>query len=320
MQTMRQVPDFLLSRNARATGSEAELRRLHSSGAIERLRSGVYLPKVSGAEVDRDEAYRFQVHAAAQVVRSLQFSHDSAAVLWGLPTLGPWSKDVHVLNARASGGRSHTGIRRHCVGEEASNAEVEGLRLTSLPRTLVDVSCTSRFVRAVGMVDHGLREPEEDEFRHRIGVAAPTKSMLIELIASLVPYSGSSKAVEVIEFADARAGSLLESLSRVQFMLAGFPAPQLQVPFYDGDGFIGNADFYWPEIDLIGESDGDFKYDGAKSPSGRSAEEVKKAEKAREDRMRRLVKGFVRWDWTTAFDRRRLAARVRPFGLLPGSR
>ncbi|MHA6693444.1 hypothetical protein [Homoserinimonas sp. A520] len=135
-----------------------------------------------------------------------------------------------------------------------------------------------------------------------------------------MPYSGSAKALKAIEFANGEAGSLLESLSRAQFMLLGFPAPRLQVPFYDDDGFIGNADFYWPELDLIGESDGDFKYDGAKSPSGLSAEEVKKAEKAREDRMRRLVKGFVRWNWDIAYDRTRLAAWVRPFGLVPGTR
>lgn len=320
MKTTREIPDFLLYRNARATGSEAELRRLHSSGAIVRLRSGVFLPKTPGVEIERDEAYRFQVHAAAQVLSTAQFSHDSAAVLWGLPTLGPWPKEVHVLSARASGGRSHGNIRRHCVGEEEPEAEIEGLRLTSLSRTLVDASCTSRFIRAVGMVDHGLRRPTEGEFRKQIGASTPTKQELLDLVASLAPYSGSAKAIKVVEFADGRAGSLLESLSRVQFMLLGFPVPQLQVPFFDDDGFIGNADFYWPELDLIGESDGDFKYDGAESPSGLSAEEVKKAEKAREDRMRRLVKGFVRWDWATAYDRRRLAAWVRPFGLVPGAR
>jgi len=137
-------------------------------------------------------------------------------------------------------------------------------------------------------------------------------------MGSLVPYSGSAKALKAIEFADPAAGSLLESLSRVQFMLLGFPAPRLQVPFHDAEGFIGNADFYWPELDLIGESDGDFKYDGANSPSGLSAETVKKAEKAREDRMRRLVTGFVRWNWDLAYDRQRLAAWVRPFGLASG--
>lgn len=321
MQTIREVPDFLLYRNARATGSEGELRRLHTSGALRRLRSGVFIENEPGIKPGSDDAYRFQVHAAAQVLRTPpQFSHDSAAVLWALPTLGRWSRDVHVLSPRASGGRSHSSIRRHCVGEEGIETEIEGLRVTSLARTLVDVSCTSRFVRAVGMLDHALRQPQKGEFREQLGVSALTKAELVDLVASLVPYSGSAKALKAIDFADGEAGSLLESLSRVQFMLLGIPAPQLQVPFYDDEGFIGNADFYWPELGLIGESDGDFKYDGTKSPSGLSAEEVKKAEKAREDRMRRLVKGFVRWDWGIAYDRMRLAAWVRPFGLVPEAR
>lgn len=315
MQTTRPLPTFLLFRNARATGSEAELRRLHSAGEIMRLRTGVFIPR-SDTELEVDDGYRFRVHAAAQVLRGRpQFSHDSAAVLLGLPTLGSWSRSVHVLGPRASGGRSHTDIRRHCVGEDPTDLEIEGLRVTSLARTLIDVGCTSRFIRAVGMMDHGLREPKAGELREQI--AAPTKEQLLELVAFLAPYRGSARALKAIEFSDGLSGSLLESLSRVQFMLLGMPAPQLQVPFFDEQGLIGYADFYWPELDLIGECDGDFKYDGASSPSGRPGKEVLIAEKAREDRMRRVVTGFVRWDWRTAYDRNRLAAHVRPFGLVP---
>src|SRR5690606_2804601 len=122
---------------------------------------------------------------------------------------------------------------------------------------------------------------EDDELRGALGVAAPTKAELSEVLDSLLPCAGSRKARRAIEFGDGRAASLLESLSRGQIMLLGLPSPELQVPFHDENGFIGNVDFYWPELDLIGESDGDWKYDGDTSPSGRPSREVIEVEKNR---------------------------------------
>lgn len=264
-----------------------------------------------------DDPYRFRVMATAQKLpRSTQFSHDSAAVMWGLPSLGRWSGGIHVLTPRATGGRSQGTVKRHCVGEEASAHEIDDLRVTSLARTLVDTSCTNSFLRSIGMIDAGMRAPEKGELRHQLGVTAPTKDELLNMLDSLLPCRGSVKARLAIEFGVEQSGSLLESLSRGQFFLLGMPTPELQVPFYDDDGFIGYVDFYWPELDLIGEADGDLKYGGTNSPSGLPAGEVMKAEKDREDRLRRVVKGFVRWDWGTALNRQRLAARVRPFGLI----
>ena len=317
MHSTRSQPRFLLSRLADLSGSTAELRRLHASGALVRLRPGVYIQSSEWNALQFDDPYRFRVMAAAQkLTRSTQFSHDSAAVLWGLPSLGNWSRDVHVLAERAPGGRSRSQVKRHCVGEEAGVLEIDDLRVTSLARTLVDTSRTSSFLRAIGMVDAGLREPENGELRHELSSTTPTKGELLKLLDSLLPCGGSVKARTAIEFGDGRAGSLLESLSRGQFFLLEMPMPELQVPFFDGDGFIGYADFYWPGLDLIGESDGDLKYGGANSPSGLPSGDVVKAEKDREDRLRRVVKGFVRWDWGTALSRPRLAARVRPFGLV----
>jgi hypothetical protein len=99
--------------------------------------------------------------------------------------------------------------------------------------------------------------------------------------------------------------------------LLRFPAPQLQVPFYDEEGFIGYADFYWPELGLIGEFDGAVKYRDKVYLRGRLPEVVVIDEKRREDRMRRVSSSFARWDWATALDRRLLAQRLTPFGLMP---
>lgn len=230
--------------------------------------------------------------------------------------MGAWSRHVHSLAPRASGGRSATVVKRHCIGEEEGDARIDGLRVTSLARTLIDVGCTSAFLRAVGMIDAGLHTPKSGDMRHELGTETPAKEDLLTTLDLLLPRAGSARARKAIEFGDGRSGSLLESLSRGQFFLMGMPLPELQVPFFDDEGFIGNVDFYWPELDLIGESDGDLEYDGAASPSGQPSIEVVKAEKAREDRLRRVVKGFERWDWTVAMSRERLAGRLRRHGLV----
>jgi hypothetical protein len=102
-------------------------------------------------------------------------------------------------------------------------------------------------------------------------------------------------------------------------MALGLPAPELQVDFYDERGFIGTVDFYWPELELIGEFDGEVKY-GAQRRYQRSLSptQVLIAEKEREDRLRRVSKNFARWGWKVALDRPRLANLLRPFGLVAG--
>src|SRR5690606_907417 len=122
---------------------------------------------------------------------STQYSHDSAAVMWGLPSLGRWSRHIHVVAPRASGGRSQGQVKRHCVGGDADGVDIDGLMVTSLARTLVDTGCTSSFLRAVTMIDAGLRAPKDGELRHQLGITAPSKTELLSLLDSLRPAAGS---------------------------------------------------------------------------------------------------------------------------------
>jgi hypothetical protein len=100
----------------------------------------------------------------------------------------------------------------------------------------------------------------------------------------------------------------------------GCPQPELQVPFSDGDGFIGYADFYWPTFGVIGEADGDVKYLDPSLRGGRSADRVVLDEKIREDRLRALGPRVVRWRWETAMDARALRSKLVSAGLPTDSR
>ena len=310
------TPPFELSRQARLTGTERSLARRVESGELVRVRPGVYLSSEIWNAFGVDAKYRTRVFAAAEATQpGTVFSHDSAAALLRLPGLGPWPKRVNVLGPAASGGRSSTSVHRLSGPEDADAITFNQFAITSLARTVVDVSSRTNFTRAVCMVDAALRPPRKGEFRYTHGIAATSIERLCDLLASLAPFPGLARAKLAVAFGSPLSDSIGESISRVQMHLLGFPPPMLQVPFYDSEGLIGYVDFYWPEFGLIGEFDGRVKYGDKTYARGQLPEQVVWAEKLREDRLRRQVRSLARWDWEVANNQRLLSERLRSHGL-----
>jgi hypothetical protein len=312
---MTSPPTLFLSREAERLGSSRQLRKLRGRGALVRVATGVFTPVAEWEALTVDEQYRARVRAASLISGPhSQFSHDSAAAMWRLPSIGPWSRDVHELTQRAAGGTSRVGIRRHALGRDSHPALVDDVTVTSLTRTLIDVSCAGPFVRSVAMVEFGLRDKVD-------GRGASTKLELLGMMDALEPYRGLTRARKVVDFASPLSDSPGESFSRVQFLALGYPDPQQQVEFWDEEGFIGFVDFFWPELGLICEFDGRSKY-GKQREYQRdlTLEQILMREKDREDRLRRVSRSFVRLDWAKVSDRRRLAAYLRPHGLVEQGR
>jgi hypothetical protein len=310
-------PVLVLSREASRLHSDRLLRRKFASGEFTRIAAGVYMEKAEWITLSRDDRYRARVRAAALTSPSdTQFSHESAAAMWRLPSWGPWSDRIHELTPRRAGGNSRAGVLRHGLGLDPTSSVIDGVTVTSLARTLVDVACTTPFARAVTMVDDGLRPSRKGDARWGWG-EAPTKNTLIEVMDDLAPYRGLASARRVVDFGTDLSGSPLETWSRTQFHALGLPAPELQREFFDERGFIGAVDFYWRELDLIVEVDGRSKYGGLRRyQSDLSPEQILWKEKQREDRLRRVVTSFARLDWSLVRDRRILADYLLPFGLV----
>lgn len=305
---------ILASNLSHALGADLRLRRLAERGTLHRAARGLYFDAAGWRELGADQQYVVLVRGAALSRKSpMPLSHQSAAALWGLALLTPWPTEVHFLTERASGGRSDPGIRRHAVGIDPRDVTMDdGLLVTTIERTVVDLAATLDLKSAVAVVDQAL-------FVDRFGRTPPltTKEELLETWERMLPFRGSVRARAIIEFATHLSGSLLESGSRVNIALIGFPEPELQHRFLI-DGRFVETDFFWRDYDAVGECDGSVKYFDPRMLAGKTPAEVVYAEKLREDGIRRQVRAFTRWDFPIGMNEYRLRARLLPLGLPTG--
>lgn len=260
--------------------------------------------------LDRDARYVARIQAAALgFSNDTTLSHESAAALWGLPIIGPWPSDIHLLVERAGGGRSDPGVRRHALGlEDRDTTRVDDIRVTTLARTVIDLAAASPLYSAVAAADAAIHAP-------RYGPDPRlTKADLFDEWERMMPFRGFARARRVIEFAESASGSTSETASRVTTALLGFPPPELQREFHV-NGALVMVDFYFPEVDGIGECDGFEKYTNPAVRGSRSAEQVVVDEKLREDALRRQVSGFARWDSREAMTPGLLRVKLLELGL-----
>ncbi|PRY62566.1 hypothetical protein BCF74_1042 [Knoellia remsis] len=233
------------------------------------------------------------------------FSHAAAAAVWRLPRVSAWPARVDVLTTKAR--RSSDTMRRH-LGQPGMVETVDGLPVTSLTRTLIDIARTEDLKDAVAAMDHALH--------HALCTREQLRAEL-----DLVPAGarGRAQAELAVSLADPGAMSVGESLSRVQMFRFNLPRPQLQVRIEDADGLAGVCDFGWVGLGTLGEFDGRKKY-GLDGLEGDRVAEVMWREKKREDRIRARGHRMARWVWADAADGSRMVRILAAQGVRPTRR
>lgn len=203
----------------RLTAAAPYLRSGIRSGQLVRVRRGAYVAADEWSRLDRDARYFALVQAGALALGGdAVLSHESAAAVWGLPIIGSWPSDIHLLVERANGGRSYPGVRRHAVGIDTDHVTVhEGFTVTTLERTVVDLAATSSLYSAVATVDAAIHVPRF------ASTGRVTKGDLLAVWERMLPFRGFARARRVIDFADERSGSTSESASRVSIACSDFP-------------------------------------------------------------------------------------------------
>ncbi len=300
---------LLFSHDAVTSGERAALTRGANRRELVRIAPGAYLPAAVYDALDALDRHRALILATCG--RGGVVSHGSAAILHGMPWVGPVPHRVHVAAPRTGGGRSTVLLARH----DADPAQVEcvaGIHVTTLARTVVDLARTARLDTALVVADAALA-----------GAAGrpAIRPAELEAEAAAVPMrQGAAKARFVAAFASGLSGSPGESVSRLSIHRAGFPAPVLQQEFRRRYGGRWLVDFWWPEAALIGEFDGRAKYSDPRYLAGRTPADVVYEEKLREDELRASGPRFTRWDWRVASSVPLLAAHLQAAGLRQESR
>lgn len=263
-----------------------ELTRLTRTGDLRRIRRGAYAFGPEPGELEDAERHRELIEASlVGLADEAVLSHTSAAVLHGLPTWRSELDRVHVIRSRDYGGRIGDLVHVHPAPLPAGQVvEIDGRRVTSLARTVVDVGCTLSLFRSVPLGDvalaHGL---EVEELCHVLGTCRRRH--------------GIPRARRMVAMLDPRSESVGESCSRVTMLRIGLPAPELQFEVFDPAGrLVGRSDFCWRAHRTLGEFDGQVKYGRLLRP-GQRVEDVVVREKEREDRLRDEGLQVVRWTW-----------------------
>lgn len=278
------------------------LRQGLASGAVVRVRAGAYAaPSAGGVWEQRRRLAQARIAAVtAQLSLDMVVSHQSAALLWGLPMVDRGAQ-VHIIQRSAAHRRGAADVVRH--EHELSDGEVvdlAGVRVTSLERTMTDCALSLRPSAALVVCDAGLRRgAARDHWSTMVGASAGRRGIVT--------------ARAVLELADDGAESAGESLARYLVLRAGLPVPQTQVRIVTVDGTYW-SDIGWPQWHVAIEYDGRAKY----SAAGDAAEAVL-AERRREVAIHRAGWHLVR---VTASDLRRPAMVVDEVlrGAPPGSR
>lgn len=289
-----------------------DLARAATSGRLHRVARGAYLSDDVWTALDDRNQYLALIRAVATTRQCVPvLSHFSAAAIHGLPMGGAWPSTVHTIVGPTAGGRSRNRVVKHSLRlDDADVVEIGGLLVTSVARTVLDVAALTSPLVAVTMADRALHVDRRG--RH---LPMTTKADLMDVWERSLPARAHARTKEVIEFSTELADSPLESVSRVNMRVIGCPRPLLQSPFSDYLGFIGETDFDWTSFNLIGEADGDIKYLDELYRGGRSAEQVMRDERVRENRLRALKLEVSRWNWSTAIRPAALRAHLQNAGL-----
>lgn len=233
--------------------SSRQIRAMVERGELVRVGWGYYATADLAELIPRLPEGRLLLSAAAAAAAfgpTAVVSHQTAAQLHGLSMLGPPPSVLSLTRPPGIGSRSgRPGVRLHCAALPAEHVGGRlAVPLTTVARTVIDLARVLDFRAGLVVADSALQQK------------LTSKNELRAVVAACSRWRGVRRATQVVEFADGRAESPLESLARVVFAESGLPPPELQVEIRNPE-FIGRVDFLWRDFRTIAEVDGAEKYD-----------------------------------------------------------
>ena len=305
---MREIPavDIQSSSEVRRFGGpDRELARAARAGRLERVRRGSYVDSAAWKSLSPEDQHFIRMIAASAAAKgSPVFSHESAAVAWRFPIVDGLPGRLQITVPPGSGLKTNRVVVRHEAPLASSEiVSVGEFRLTRIDRTLVDFIACRSFLSGACAAESVLHQGLVD--------AEGMQSALHRRR----PFRGSRKAEAVVQFASGASASPNETLCRVRFEQLGYPQPIQQREYTGSHGEHYEVDFFWPEFDVICETDGRVKYEDPVFLAGRTPQQALWDEKVREDELRAQCKAFVRLTWADAWNRAGLVAKLARAGI-----
>lgn len=287
-------------------------------GALHQIRRGWFIAADERKALWEEERHRTHVIAVARDARGRAvMSHSSAAVLWRLPLWRVQLLRVQMTTDAPHRISSSPDVRRHVASLPPDDvAVVDGIRCTSLSRTVFDLIRTVSLETAVALADAAERQMAARGWEWDLDAVTSWRRGLDERLDAAAGARGIRQARWVREFADGRAQLPGESVSRLQLHRLGFETPELQVPVDGPNGSQYFVDFGIRSIRVFGEFDGKGKYLDESLRSGKSMEQVVFEEKQREDWIRGTTQWrLARWETPHIKTPAALGARLAQFGI-----
>ncbi|WP_424346491.1 DUF559 domain-containing protein [Kocuria sp. CH-021] len=266
--------------------SSHEIRRRVLDGRLERVHPGYFMDARRYRELSPEQRVLAKQRAFARAAHVTPvFCLASAAVVHGLGLRRVPSR-IHTVSPPERGTHhGYTSVVRHEAVLPASDIEaVEGLRVTTAERTLLDCARLLPFTDAVVLADQA----------HCVGVS---RSRLEARLPQWAGQRGVRRARSVLAAMDPRAESVGETLTRLLLAESSLPMPRLQWVIEGRSGSY-RADFAWPEHRLVLEFDGETKYAGAAT-----LRTVLRDERRREVEIQELGWRVIRVGWNDVVHR-----------------
>src|SRR5665647_2499769 len=208
-----------------------EVARQVRDGAWVRVRPAAYI----ATEPGQDPNARRQTVALAQIVALREqlstdytLSHESAALLWGLPLLRTPTR-THIIQGWQPKSTHHDLVRHvHRLAEEHQVVH-RGHPVTTLERTVVDCAMALGAHAGLVLADAALR-------------AGADRGRCKEILTGMAGRHGAPVARAVLDLADDGAESPGESSARFVLLRAGLPVPETQVRV---DSHLGT---FWADL------------------------------------------------------------------------
>lgn len=276
-------------RDADAAGvSRGVIRRLVDRGDLQRLAKSAFAPTDTVESAGSWEIFRLRSIAFGLCSGpDVYLTGEAAAAVLGLPMIS----DPPDLPTALRPGSAHIGVDRSPYGR-VRHGHLPPAHRTRRDRvgTVSPGYCAVDVARHVGSRD-GLVMAD---MVLRTGL--PRES-LVRLTSEMERDPGMATARWVVEHADPRAESPLESLGRFAFLSAGLPAPLSNV-WIPVQSRWYRADHLLPEAGVILEADGAIKYNDQPNASA-----LINDDRTRERLLRGLTFGLARYDWGVALHR-----------------